>query len=212
MVNPCVNVIDRLENYTMVFRGNNAAPRIITAFIHSQAGSYLSDTLGPLLRRVIRDPRLKEIDLDLSKVAPEERLRNIGNIQAIAQSFLDAIFESADNIPRALKETFHHIAQCTTPRFREAHATHIVVGSMVFLRFICPAISIPTNYLRSGETLPPETMKALVLITKIIQNLASNAQFQEQNMAELNEVLHSNIKRVLGFIRAVSVTPFFFIN
>jgi hypothetical protein len=82
-----------------LFRGNNAAPRIITTFIHAQAGSYLSDTLGALLMSVIRDQRLQNFELNPSKVAPEQRTRNLRNIQAIAKNFLDAIVASADALP-----------------------------------------------------------------------------------------------------------------
>src|ERR1700738_717004 len=107
---------------------------------------------------------------------------------------------------RTLREMFHHIAVCTAARFGgNATAPHIGVGSVVFLRFIGPAISIPS--LQPEEHLRPEVKRALVLVTKIIQNLASNAMFTEQNMMALNPFLESNIKRVLEFIRSISVSP-----
>ena len=86
------------ENHSILFRGNNAAPRIITAFIHAQAGSYLTDTLGTLLNDVIRDPRLQEFSV-ASTVAPEQRELNLRHIQTIAQNFLDAIVGSANSFP-----------------------------------------------------------------------------------------------------------------
>jgi hypothetical protein len=86
------------DSYSILFRGNNAAPRIITAFIHAQSGSYLSNTLGPLLNNVIQDPRLQEFSV-ASNIAPERRVANIQYIQTIAQSFLDAIVDSADSFP-----------------------------------------------------------------------------------------------------------------
>jgi neurofibromin 1 len=108
---------------------------------------------------------------------------------------------------RALRELFHHIAVCTAGRFGgNATAPHIGVGSVVFLRFIGPAISIPALSLQPDENLRPEVKRALVLVTKIIQNLASNALFTEQNMMALNPFLESNIKRVLEFIRSISVS------
>jgi neurofibromin 1 len=166
----------------------------------------------------IRDPRLQNFELNPSKVTPEQRSRNIRNIQAIAKNFLDAIVDSADALPlyvyqseaniRTLREMFHHIAVCTAARFGgNATAPHIGVGSVVFLRFIGPAISIPAPSLQPEETLRPEVKRALVLVTKIIQNLASNALFTEQHMMALNPFLESNIKRVLEFIRSISVVP-----
>jgi len=109
---------------------------------------------------------------------------------------------------RSLREIFHHIAVCAAEQFRgNTTAPHIGVGSIVFLRFIGPAISIPASSIQSNEDLVPGVKRALVLITKIIQNLASNAPFTEQNMISLNAFLEANIKRVLEFIRTISALP-----
>jgi hypothetical protein len=86
------------ENHSILFRGNNAAPRIITAFIHSQSGSYLANTLGPLLSDVIRDPHLQEFSVAANTV-PEQREANLRYIQVIAKNFLDAIMKSSDTFP-----------------------------------------------------------------------------------------------------------------
>jgi hypothetical protein len=59
--------------------------------------------------------------------------------------------------------------------------------------------------MQPDENLPLGVKRALVLVTKIIQNLASNAKFTEQNMLPLNPFLQSNIKRVLEFIHIISV-------
>lgn len=80
------------------------------------------------------------------------------------------------------------------------------VGSIVFLRFIGPAISIPSSSLLPNESLVEGVKRALVLITKIIQSLASNAMFTEQHMLSLNPFLEANIKRVLEFVRSISVS------
>jgi len=86
------------ENHSILFRGNNAAPRIITAFIHSQAGSYLTDTLGSLLNEVIHDPKLYEFSV-ASSISPEQREENIRYIQIVAKKFLDAIMDSTNSLP-----------------------------------------------------------------------------------------------------------------
>jgi neurofibromin 1 len=80
------------------------------------------------------------------------------------------------------------------------------VGSIVFLRFIGPAISIPSPSMLPNENLGGGVKRALVLVTKIIQSLASNAMFTEQNLIALNPFLEANIKRVLEFVRSISVS------
>ena len=178
----------------------------------------MSDTLGTLLSDVIRDPRLQEFSVG-SNVSSEQREQNIRYIQIVAKNFLDAIAGSANSFPtyllpfdvidlRPLREIFHHIAVCAAELFRgNTTAPHIGVGSIVFLRFIGPAISIPASSVQPNEDLPPGIKRALVLVTKIIQNLASNAPFTEQNVISLNAFLEANIKRVLEFIRTISASP-----
>jgi neurofibromin 1 len=56
-----------------------------------------------------------------------------------------------------------------------------------------------------NETLGAGVKRALLLVTKIIQSLASNAMFTEQNMLSLNPFLEANIKRILEFVRNISV-------
>jgi neurofibromin 1 len=90
--------INRTENFAILFRGNNAAPRIITAFVHMRAGHYLSDTLGTLLREVFSDPRLQNFSV-AAEIDPEEREGNLQYIKTIAKKFLDAIVGSADSFP-----------------------------------------------------------------------------------------------------------------
>lgn len=217
-----------LENFQILFRGNNAAPRIITSFVHMCAGHYLSDTFGPLLREAFRDPRLQGFSVS-PEVDAEERDANLRYIQTVAKKFLDAIVGSADSFPpyyssghgfeftnysaRALREIFHHISVCTATRFSgNATAPHIGVGGIAFLRFIGPAIVEPASVAQSSEERRPGIKRALVLITKIIQNLASNAMFPETHMLSLNAFLEANIKRVLEFIRKISVLPILFVE
>jgi hypothetical protein len=102
---------------------------------------------------------------------------------------------------------FHHVSACTATRFSgNATAPHVGVGGIAFLRFIGPAIVEPASAVQpAGEERRHGINKAMILITKIIQNLASNAMFPEQHMLSLNAFLEENIKRVLEFIRKISV-------
>ena len=87
-----------VDNPSILFRGNNAAPRIITAFVHDNSGSYLMDTLGGPLNEVIRDPRLQDFSI-ASTIPAEERDQNLRHIETVAKMFLDAIVDSADAFP-----------------------------------------------------------------------------------------------------------------
>ena len=108
----------------------------------------------------------------------------------------------------SLRDLFNHISVYSKKRFGADHpsAPYVGVGSIVFLRFIGPAISIPASSTHSSEDILPGIKRALVLVTRIMQNLASNTHFSEQFMNSLNLFIDANTKRVLEFIRTISVS------
>lgn len=92
-----------------------------------------------------------------------------------------------------------------TTRFPEAKYT--AVGAFIFLRFFCPAIVAP-DVEGLVSTVPSKEMRrGLLLIAKIIQNLANNVLFgaKEPYMFPLNEFLSQNIYDVTTFLRKISV-------
>lgn len=74
-------------------------------------------------------------------------------------------------------------------------------------RFISPALVSPETI---DIGLPPDAVairRGLLLITKIIQNLANNVRFgKEAHMVCFNEFLASNIVRVMKFLTEVNVS------
>jgi neurofibromin 1 len=80
------------------------------------------------------------------------------------------------------------------------------VGSFVFLRFFNPAIVAPDS---ENLCKPIENVKirrALLLITKVIQNLANNVLFgaKEPFMIVLNSFLNDNIVKITTFLEEIS--------
>jgi neurofibromin 1 len=97
------------------------------------------------------------------------------------------------------------ISSSVMTRFPDAKFT--AVGAFIFLRFFCPAIVAPdADGLISG---PPskEMRRGLLLIAKVVQNLANNVLFgaKESYMFPLNDFLTQNIYRVTAFLREISV-------
>jgi len=92
------------------------------------------------------------------------------------------------------------------PRFPEAKYT--AVGAFVFLRFFCPAIVAPEVEGLVATSPSKEMRRGLLLIAKVVQNLANNVLFgaKEQYMFPLNDFLTQNIYRVTTFLREISVS------
>lgn len=93
------------------------------------------------------------------------------------------------------------------PRFPEAKYT--AVGAFIFLRFFCPAIVAPEAEGLVTTAPSKEMRRGLLLIAKIIQNLANNVLFgaKEPYMFPLNTFLTQNIYKVTTFLREISVPP-----
>lgn len=90
-------------------------------------------------------------------------------------------------------------------RFPDAKYT--AVGAFIFLRFFCPAIVAPE--VEGLVATPPskEMRRGLLLIAKVIQNLANNVLFgaKEPYMFPLIDFLTNNIYYVTTFLREISV-------
>lgn len=98
------------------------------------------------------------------------------------------------------------ISAAVKPRFQEAKYT--AVGSFIFLRFFCPAIVAPEADGLVSTPPSKELRRGLLLIAKVIQNLANNVLFgaKEPYMFGLNDFLTQNIYRVTTFLREISVS------
>lgn len=93
-------------------------------------------------------------------------------------------------------------------RFPEAKFT--AVGAFIFLRFFCPAIVAPDIEGLISVVPSKEIRRGLLLIAKVVQNLANNVLFgaKEPYMFALNDFLTQNIYRVTTFLREISVSQF----
>ena len=85
-------------------------------------------------------------------------------------------------------------------------AKFAALGAFIFLRFISPALVSPETI---DIELPSDHVairRGLLVITKIMQNLANNVRFgKEAHMMCFNDFLEANIVRVMRFLTDVNV-------
>lgn len=95
------------------------------------------------------------------------------------------------------------------PRFPEAKYT--AVGAFIFLRFFCPAIVAPDVEGLVSTAPSREMRRGLLLVAKVIQNLANNVLFgvKEPYMFSLNEFLVHNVFDITRFLHEISVSTCF---
>ncbi|KAF7352222.1 hypothetical protein MVEN_01185600 [Mycena venus] len=204
------HMIDReiahTENEAALFRSNSTCTRFLSAFAKVHGYSYLRSLIIPLIKSMASLPpgQSYELDPDKPDVGEARAAQNLENVKFVAASFLEIITSSIPALPPMFREISAHISRVVSRVWPEAKFS--AMGAFIFLRFISPAIVAPETI---DVELPKELSKdehmvirrGLMVIAKIIQNLANNLFFgKEKHMVPLNTFLQANIASVTRFL------------
>ena len=139
---------------------------------------------------------------------PEELKQNIENLQEVTQRVFNKVIKNVGSLPkysvffshvliiflRTVRELSHFIYSQVENKF--PNGGRQAVCSFIFLRFICPAIFTPEEYkiLPKDNTTTSDERRGLVLVSKVLQKLASGGRFgkKEGFMEPLNQFLEEN--------------------
>ncbi|KAI9294940.1 hypothetical protein K502DRAFT_360889 [Neoconidiobolus thromboides FSU 785] len=197
--------IYKTDSSPELFRRNSMASRLLASFAKLYGDDYLRICLQPILEEMVNNPRPYEVDP--SKIGPgSDGETNLANLKKMCQAFLDSIIESSHKIPTSLREICSYLAKVVVEKFPEANTTS--VGGLMFLRFFCPAIVAPDIQGLVKTVTDKDLRRGLLLITKVIQNLANNVFFgaKEAFMISLNDLLTDYIPKVTNYLVEIS-TP-----
>ncbi|KAI9597754.1 hypothetical protein BDF19DRAFT_434347 [Syncephalis fuscata] len=195
----------RTETAAEVFRRNCMATKLMAFYARMYGSEYLRVTLQPLIQELVDNSQRWTLELDPSKLPPgTDTKRNLVNLREMSQRFLDVIVTSTDKMPRQLREICHFLSSVVNERFPKAKLT--AVGGFIFLRFFCPAIVSPETHNLAQPVRNKEVRRGLLLITKVIQNLANQVLFgtKETFMTSLNDFLDKNMGVVKKFLKDIS--------
>ncbi|KAK4687682.1 neurofibromin 1, partial [Tremellales sp. Uapishka_1] len=191
-----------------LFRANSITTRILTIFAKTYGYNYVRATLQPLIHSLVEKPADCSFELDPSKASETDDItRNADHLKLMCQALLDIICSSTPRVPVLFRALCHHIWEVVEDRFPDSK--HSAVGSFIFLRFFCPAIVAPEGIDLDLNPDTREIRRALLFITKVIQNLANNVVFgsKEPHMKVLNQFLSENIRQVTKFLSDVAIRP-----
>lgn len=126
-----------------LFRGNSLGSKIMAFCFKIYGASYLQMLLEPLIRPLLDDQE-EEIcfEVDPARLEPNEDIEeHRNNLIALTQKVFDAIINSSDRFPPQLRSMCHCLYQVLSKRFPNLLQNNIgAVGTVIFLRFINPAI------------------------------------------------------------------------
>ncbi|KAI1852569.1 hypothetical protein JX265_003051 [Neoarthrinium moseri] len=201
--------IEETENESEILRRNCVATKVLSIYAKWKGAPYLRETLQKVVERLMLTSQDLDLELDPARgiVTQEEINKNSMQLKVVTKVFIDDIVNSTGEIPASFRKICSIISAAVMPRFPEAKYT--AVGAFIFLRFFCPAIVAPE--VEGLVNAPPskEMRRGLLLIAKVVQNLANNVLFgaKEPYMFPLNDFLTQNIYRVTTFLREISVPP-----
>ncbi|KAK2465915.1 hypothetical protein APHAL10511_001556 [Amanita phalloides] len=196
--------IERTDNDVNIFRGNSTCTRFLSAFAKIHGYSYLRSLIQPLIKSMLSMPPGCSYELDPSKSGDQDLEQNKKNVELIASSFLSIISASVPALPAMFREICAHIANRVVEHWPDSKFP--ALGSFIFLRFISPAVVTPEIV---EVELPKDDnaiviRRGLIVITKILQNLANNIFFgKEAYMVTLNKFLEENIANVTRFLSEI---------
>ncbi|KAI0355329.1 hypothetical protein OH77DRAFT_1424817 [Trametes cingulata] len=196
------NEIQRTESDTALFRSNSTCTRFLSAFARVYGYNYLRSLIVPLVKLVTTMPPGHGYELDPSRVTKEELRQNKETVEFITAKFLEIISSSIPALPSIIREICAHIAKSVNDVWPEAKFA--ALGAFIFLRFISPAIVTPETV---DVPIPhdPTVRRGLMVIAKIIQNLANNILFgKEAHMVILNDFLKEHIVVVTKFLSEIN--------
>ncbi|TFK46902.1 hypothetical protein OE88DRAFT_1666689 [Heliocybe sulcata] len=196
--------ITQTENESSLFRSNNTTARVLSHFAKTHGYNYLRSLILPLIKTMSTMPPGRSYELDPSKAGIHDVRQNQKNVEVVAASFLEIITASVPAFPSMFREICAHLAQSVQEVWPEAKFK--ALGSFIFLRFLSPAVVSPETV---DVELPKENeiviRRGLMVIAKIIQNLANNIFFgKEAHMEVLNDFLRANIVNVTRFLSEVN--------
>ena len=178
-----------------LFRGNSLGSKIMAFCFKIYGATFLQGLLEPLIQEMIDNADGVSFEVDPARMEPLETLEdNQQNLAEITQKVFDAIVSSADRFPSQLRSMCHCLYQVLCKRFPQSIQNNIgAVGTVLFLRFINPAIVSPYEMGIVEKQPPAHIKRGLMLMSKILQNIANYVEFsKEQHMLYCNEFVQRN--------------------
>jgi neurofibromin 1 len=206
------NEVEATNTPGTLFRANSYASKMLTAYCNLVAGDYLKKTLSGLVSDIINNPVSMEVDP--SKLKGEDLEANTQNLVKVAQTILDQFTTSIDQMPEAIRNICHYLSKKVEEKFPAGqknydtvtspsddvpdtdeegagHAPrHVAIGGLLFLRFLNPVIVSPNN--KANIVLVEEqpstiAQRSLLLISKLLQNVANGVKFSRKGKQTVKE-------------------------
>lgn len=146
----------------------------------------------------------ESLEMDPTKMTDEDSKEvNQLALELVCERFLQEIFRSATKFPIELKEILSHTKRVVDRSL--PGATSSAVAGFAFLRFINLALVTPVQYGILDEEPSKQIRRELLLISKVLQNVANGTVFKEQHMESMNKFVERNRGNIYQYFDKISV-------
>jgi hypothetical protein len=186
-----------------MLRSNSVATKLVSNYMKMFGASYLKLLLAPLTQEICEEDANLEVDPGKSGAGDTEA--NMKKVLDYAQRFMDIILASAKEMPYTIRAIAAHMKEQVQKKFTEEDVTVIAISGLVFLRFLCPALTSPHNYQLVSSTPGRNATRTLMILSKILQQTANNTPFnKEQYMIPANEFIEKNVGPLKNFFDEIT--------
>ena len=202
------------DSMQTLFRGNCAASRIMSHCFRKFGSKYLKQLLEPHIPSATHTETTTtttattniSYEIDSSKLEGDGDIElNQKNLVKLTKQILDSILSSAKDFPTQLNLMCICLRNVLSKKYPDSD-THIkAVGTVIFLRFINPAIVAPYESGIVDKPPPPKITRGLMLVSKILQNIANNVEFsKEEHMLPFNDFVRAQFVPMRKWVEQIS--------
>lgn len=167
------------KSTSTLFRESSVATTLLSQYCKKIGRKYLHHVVGPTIKEVCE--RNEQLEVDPSRVSDGQVRISQSKLMILARRLLHNIFISIPRLPGEIKSiiNFGH----TMGNLQFGTIRYEIVANIYFLRFICPALVSPERFGLVKEV-GTHSRRTLILLSKLLQNLAFEVKAQEGNYKE----------------------------
>lgn len=199
--------ISKTEDPACTFRSNSISSKLLSEFAKTEAKEFIQCSIGSAFQQILSSSTPKKYEIDPAKIDPSQQIEeNFTNLSNLLKLFFGEILKCIGKFPKSLIKLNSSISNIVKQKFPGKE--RLAIGGFVFLRLCCPAIVTPEQFGLVKKTITDSSLRrGLLLVSKIIQNLANNVLFgqKEACMTGLNPFLKANRSYLDNFLDEISI-------
>lgn len=194
VVNITIRQIAHSSTIDTALRGSSFATSVLSYSFLTFGSTYLQDAIEPIADCLTRNNCCYEVNpLNIEKASDIDRNRQ--NLVELASEVMDALIANRSKFPAELRSVLRCVHSVLAEHVQdEDHATRLVGGMLLFLRFVNP-------FLTSGfEGYSVKLQEAFTLVAKLFQAAANGHPLRQPHMQPLNGFCELLKRKISDFI------------